>query len=261
MHPKTRRTHFRLLQDRLRGFDDVPHAPVQVQDHVLDVGGVRAVGVQQGLPQSVEVQVLQVQLLQFVVVCVVLQATEGGWAGTEWKREGGGGGGSEAQKSVHQKWPKPIFPFANFMFSRYEIWVQGGIAWWVGCREVVRGHFRGGGEGGNPAQSPSGNFGRPGPSLSSVSRATAGRRTPFSSLFATARRHSGHSKVTSPRVYRAWWWSRRGGSTGGGGYPPPHPMVVSWSNTCLGLGAPWASFRPPAPEGALTHAPSPVASA
>ena len=30
------------------------------------------------------------------------------------------------QKFVYQKQPKSIFPFVNFTFSHYEIWVQGG---------------------------------------------------------------------------------------------------------------------------------------
>ena len=38
----------------------------------------------------------------------------------------GGGGGSGTQMFVYQKWPKAIFPFVNFIFSHYEIRVQGG---------------------------------------------------------------------------------------------------------------------------------------
>ena len=49
---------------------------------------------------------------------------------TVWR--GGGdvveerGGGSGTQKMVYQKWPKAVFSFAHFIFSNYEIWVQGG---------------------------------------------------------------------------------------------------------------------------------------
>ena len=39
-------------------------------------------------------------------------------------REGGRGMGT--QNCVDQKQPKSVFPSVNFIFSRYEIWVQGG---------------------------------------------------------------------------------------------------------------------------------------
>ena len=52
------------------------------------------------------------------------------WAGSRpvhgCIRREAGGGGSETQKIVYQKWPESAFPFVNFIFSHCEIWVHGG---------------------------------------------------------------------------------------------------------------------------------------
>ena len=47
-----------------------------------------------------------------------------GWPSLYEKTEGVGGSGT--QKVVYQRWPRSIFPFANFIFSHHEIWVQAG---------------------------------------------------------------------------------------------------------------------------------------